>query len=75
MLYSVGFIIYLHGKFSLHEELVIQIFITKRLANLALFSYPCVRNSYVSFGTIQLSICDELLCAFCFDLHYLVIHV
>jgi len=30
----------------------------------ALFSYPFVRNSYVSFGTIQLSICEELLCAF-----------
>jgi len=29
-----------------------------------LFSYPCVRNSYVSFGIIQLSICEELLCAF-----------
>ena len=29
----------------------------------ALFSYPCERNSYVSFGAIQLSMCEELVCA------------
>ena len=45
------------------------------MANLALFSYPCVRNSYVFFGTVQLSICEEILCALCIALHYLVIHM
>ena len=91
MLYNVDSIVYLHGKFSLHEELVIhytfmvsllcvrnllyKFFRAKRLANLALFSYPCVRNSYVFFSTIQLSICEELLCAFYFALHYSVIHM
>ena len=79
MLYCVDFIVYLHGKFALCEELVVhytfmvsslcvrnwlyKFFRAKRLANLALFSYPCVRNSYVSFGTVQLSICEELIYA------------
>ena len=34
---------------------------------LALFSYPYARNSYVHFVllcTVQLSICEELLCVF-----------
>ena len=52
MLYSVDFVVHLYGKFALREELVIQIIRAKRLANLALFIYPCVRNSYVSFGTV-----------------------
>ena len=75
MLYNVDFIVYLCGKFALREALIIQIFRAIRLVNLALFSYPCVKNSYVSFGTVQLSICEELLYAFYFVLHYLVIHV
>ena len=29
MLYSVDFIVYLHGKFALHEELVVQTFRVK----------------------------------------------
>ena len=52
MLYSIYFVVHLHGKFTLCGELVVQIFRAKRLANLALFSYPCVRNSYVYFDTI-----------------------
>jgi len=68
MLYSVDFVVHLCGKCALHEELVIQIFRRKRLATIALFSYPCVRNSCMYFGTIQLSICEELLCAFYFAL-------
>ena len=30
----------------------------------ALFNYPCERKSYVSFGVVQLSMCEELVCAF-----------
>ena len=37
---------------------------------LALFSYPYERNSYVHFGTVQLSICEELVCAFIVMLYY-----
>jgi len=90
VLYSVDFIVYLCGKFALHEELIlytfmvillyvrnlfVQTFRAKRLINLALFSYPYTRNSYMHFVllyTIQLSICEELLCAFW---HYSVIHM
>ena len=41
----------------------------------AQFSYPCVRNSYVSFGVVQLSTCEELVCAFFNDdQHMFCIH-
>jgi len=49
MLYSIDFVVHLCGKFALCEELVVQILKVKILANLTLFSYPCVRNSYVHF--------------------------
>ena len=55
MLYSVDFVVHLRGKFALHEELVVQNFKSKKIGQsstmcvLALFSYPCVRNSYVHF--------------------------
>ena len=75
MLYSVDFVVHLHGKFALHEKLIVQIFREKILANLSLFNYPCVGKSYVYFGIVQLSIFEELLCALCIALHCSVIHV
>jgi len=85
MLYSVDSIVYLRGKFALHEELIVhytfmvsslcvrnllyKFFRAKRLTNLALFSYPCVRNSCVFWHCLVIHMRGTLMCIlFCFAL-------
>ena len=63
-MYSVDSIVYLHGKFALREGLVVHY--TFVLSSL------CVRNLLYKFlekknsqsSTVQLSMCEELLCVF-----------
>jgi len=73
MLYSVDSIICLRGKFTLHEELVVHYtFVVSSLYVRNLLYKFFLRKKIGQSSTIQLSMCEELLCVFW---HYLVIHM
>jgi len=48
-MYNVDFIVHLHGKFALCEELIVQNFKNKKIGQ---------------SSTVKLSMCEEHLCVF-----------